>query len=70
MTSYRKVEPAYCYCSELPYADILARQQANSLPFQQAMRVHCQSGDRCGRCLWHLEQLFRREGCFQENSSV
>uniref|UniRef100_A0A832H4A1 (2Fe-2S)-binding protein n=1 Tax=Oscillatoriales cyanobacterium SpSt-402 TaxID=2282168 RepID=A0A832H4A1_9CYAN len=60
----KKLEPAYCYCSELAYSDILARQQADPLPFKQAMRVHCQSGDRCGRCLWKLEQLLRSHDCY------
>lgn len=56
--------PAYCYCSEVEHAEILSRQQRDPLPFEEAMQVHCQSGIRCGHCLWPLEQLFRQQGCY------
>ncbi|MFS8803831.1 hypothetical protein NW813_02755 [Synechococcus sp. R55.6] len=56
--------PAYCYCSELEHAQIPKRQQQDPLPFAEAMRVHCQSGSRCGRCLRPLEQLFRQQSCY------
>ncbi|MGA7933863.1 MAG: hypothetical protein WCA35_09980 [Kovacikia sp.] len=57
---------AYCYCTEHTHQTILQRQQANPLPFAEAMQVHCECGDRCGRCLYPLEHLFRTEGCFLE----
>jgi hypothetical protein len=54
----------YCYCSECDHETILNRQQAQPLPFEAAMQTHCQSGIRCGRCLYPLEQLFREKNCF------
>ncbi len=68
--SYQRIRPtqkaAYCYCTESPHQEILERQQANPLPFAQAMKTHCEAGNRCGRCLYPLEQLFRSHNCFNE----
>jgi len=59
-------KPGYCYCTECDHQTILQRQQETPLPFAEAMRVHCECGDRCGHCLYPLEQLFRAESCFIE----
>ncbi|MBD2019988.1 (2Fe-2S)-binding protein [Leptolyngbya sp. FACHB-36] len=60
-------KPAYCYCTECEHQTILHRQQANPLPFEQAMRVYCECADRCGSCLYPLEQLFRAHECYVES---
>lgn len=72
-SSYQRLKPsrkpAYCYCTECDHATILQRQQEDPLPFDQAMRVHCESGNRCGHCLYPLEQLFRAHDCYLEVTS-
>jgi bacterioferritin-associated ferredoxin len=69
-TSYQQVrsapKAAYCYCTERSHQEILDRQQAEPLTFGEAMTIHCEAGNRCGRCLHPLEQLFRSHNCFYQ----
>jgi NAD(P)H-nitrite reductase large subunit len=55
----------YCLCSELSYGDIMEKQRAEPLPFEDFLETYTKCNDGCGGCVPKLERLLVAAALFK-----